>query len=182
VTEKQRAKEETTGMTRIKSIFTSIFALLGFGLSAETPFSIDYDTAIHLDAEALAETGIQTAYEEILQELRKYIDHPSKVVEVIDQINSKYSIIANGRTYVIYDEQLDPKMNSWGNATFAFFDIINSQLVNSPVRFYALNGGNDLFGIFLPPQDAESSKKGIKRKSDWPYLPKNETQWFGMFH
>jgi len=169
-------------MTKLKSVFSVLLGLFGIGISAETPFGIDYDAMIHLDAEALAETGVKAAYEEILPSLKVYIAQPVKVTEVIDQKNSKYSVIANGKTYLIYDELADPQMNSWGNATFALFDIINSQLVNSPVRFYALNGGNDLFGIFLTPQDAESSKKGLKKKSDWPYLPKSDKPWFGMFH
>jgi hypothetical protein len=43
-------------------------------------------------------------------------------------------------------------------------------------------GGNDLFGIFMTPEQAERARHALPRKSDWPYLPVPEPPWFGMFH
>jgi hypothetical protein len=64
----------------------------------------------------------------------------------------------------------------------AFFTIVNDQLARSHYRFYAINGGNDLFGVFLTPTLAEAAQKTLPNKSDWPYLPKDEPPWFGQYH
>jgi hypothetical protein len=38
---------------------------------------------------------------------------------------------------------------SWAIATFALFDIVNSQLAVPGTMFFDINGGNDLLGIFM---------------------------------
>jgi hypothetical protein len=64
------------------------------------------------------------------------------------------------------------------------FSIVNNQLAHagSEYRFFARYGGNDLHGVFLTPAQAESSKKTLTRKTDWPYLPKDERPWYGQYH
>jgi hypothetical protein len=64
----------------------------------------------------------------------------------------------------------------------ALFSIVNAQLKNSTHRFYAINGGNDLFGMFLTPAEATAAQKSLPNKSDWPYLPKDEDEWYGQYH
>jgi hypothetical protein len=71
---------------------------------------------------------------------------------------------------------------SWGVATATLFEIVNRQLVAAPVKFYALNSGNDLTGIFLTEQQAEAARKALKHRSDWPYLPTMHAPWFGQYH
>ena len=68
---------------------------------------------------------------------------------------------------------------SWPNATYALFSIVNAQLTGSPYRFYAINGGNDLGGMFLTSEQYEGAKRSLERKSDWPYLPSDQPPLYG---
>jgi hypothetical protein len=160
----------------------SIFAL--FGCSAgdrPVPFELDYSEVIHLDAEDLAETGIAEAYEALLPKLRMYVPEPAKIQEDIDNDAPRYSVRCGAMTYTIYEPKFD-EGDSWGRATYAFFAIVNAQLSNSPYRFYALYGGNDLGGMFLTPAQAEAARHALPNKSDWPYIPNDESPWFGEYH
>lgn len=139
-------------------------------------FDLDYDQWIHLDAENLAETGIAEAYESLIPELHKYVQEPAQIEELIDSDNSRYSVKCGDREFAIYGPELAEVSgdNSWGRATHAFFAIVNEQLASSACRFYAINGGNDLGGMFLTPEQARAAQKSLPRKLDWPYLPKDE--------
>jgi len=50
------------------------------------------------------------------------------------------------------------------------------------MRFFAINGGNDLGGMFLTTVEAEEARKSLPRKQDWPYLPTMERTWGGQYH
>ena len=65
-------------------------------------------------------------------------------------------------------------------ATYAFFKIINDQLGASEYKFFAINGGNDLCGVFLTPAQAQASRYGLPRSADWPYLPTLEPPNYGF--
>ena len=146
-------------------------------------FNLDYDQWIHLDSEALAETGIDEAYESLLPELLKYVQEPARIQELIDNDVPSYSVKCGDREFVIYEPGLDEENgNSWGRATFAFFTIVNDQLASSKYRFYAINGGNDLGGMFLTPAQARVAQKALPNKKDWPYLPEDEPPWYGQYH
>ncbi|WP_146770217.1 hypothetical protein [Mesorhizobium hawassense] len=154
-------------------------------LAVQSPaLALDYDKAHPLDAEDLAEQGIVKAYqEEVLPELRRYVKNPIAIEESVDADAPRYSVRAAGQDYVIYAPDVsDSEGRSWGTATYVFFKIINDQLAGSDVRFYALNGGNDLFGIFLTPQQAEDAKRSLPTRTDWPYLPDAEWPWYGQYH
>ena len=47
---------------------------------------------------------------------------------------------------------------------------------------YAINGGNDLGGMFLTQAQAAAAQKTLRNKSDWPYFPKDELDWYGQYH
>ena len=145
-------------------------------------FVLNYDDAIHLDAEALAEAGIAEVYQRLLPRFREFVTHPLEVVEKRDDDAPSYSVQCGGKSFAIYAPEIEETSNSWGNATVALFTIVNDQLENSTRRFYAINGGNDLFGIFLTPAQAEEAQKALPNKHDWPYLPKDEQGWYGQFH
>jgi hypothetical protein len=84
---------------------------------------------------------------------------------------------------VIYSPALpNEEGQSWGRATHAFFKIINDQLAKSEYRLYAINGGNDLGGIFLTQLESEAARKSLPRKEDWPYLPTPDHPWYGQYH
>lgn len=143
---------------------------------------LNYDDAIHLDAEELAEAGIGEAYARLLPRLREFMTHPWEIIEERDDDAPSYSVRCGGKSFAIYGPDIDDTSNSWGNATVAFFTIVNDQLAKSTHRFYAINGGNDLFGIFLTPAQAEEAREALPHKRDWPYLPKLEREWYGQFH
>jgi hypothetical protein len=147
------------------------------------PFTLDYDQLIHLDAEDLAETGIREAYERLLPELRKYVSRPAPVEEVIDDDTPRYLVRCESKEYAISVPELDEAgVNSWGRATFAFFQIVNDQLPGSEYRFYAINGGNDLGGMFLTSTEARDAQESLPDRTDWPYLPADEPPWYGQYH
>jgi hypothetical protein len=141
-------------------------------------FNLDYDQLIHLDAEDLAETGIGSAYERMLPELRKRLLEPAEVEELIDNDAPSYSIRFKSKEFVIYGP--DDGYESWGRATVAFFAVINDQLAATPYLFYAVNGGNDLGGMFLTPDQAEAAREKLPNESDWPYLPVDDPPRYGM--
>ena len=146
-------------------------------------FALNYDDAIHLDAEALAEGGIVEAYELLLPKLRQFVKNPATIEEDRDDDAPSYSVRCADSDFEIYAPDLDEgEGNSWGRATVALFSIVNAQLKNSSHRFYAINGGNDLFGMFLTPAEATAAQKSLPNKSDWPYVPKDEEPWYGQYH
>lgn len=146
-------------------------------------FTLDYDRWIHLDAEDLAETGIGDAYDRLLPEMRQYIQQPAPVEETIDSEAACYTVRCGSEPYVIYSRELDARHgNGWGRATFAFFRIVNEQLIGSEYRFYAINGGNDLGGMFLTPTDAKAAQQSLPNPTDWPYLPSDDPPWYGQYH
>jgi hypothetical protein len=148
------------------------------------PFSLDYDRCIHLDAEDLAEAGVRDAYERVLPELRKYLSNPAAVEEVIDDATGSYFVRCGKEEYAIGGPKLPDEAgeSSWGRATFAFFHIVNGQLVGSDNRFYAINGGNDLGGMFLTAIQARAAQDSLPDARDWPYIPTNEPPWYGQYH
>jgi hypothetical protein len=146
-------------------------------------FALDFDQWIHLDAEDLAETAIAEAYEGMLPELRKYVPHPARVEQVVDNDIPSYSIRCGGKEYAIYGPEMDEESGgSWGRATVALFALVNEQLAGTAYRFYAINGGNDLGGMFLTPDQAQESRAALPRPQDWPYLPTDEPPWYGQHH
>ena len=142
--------------------------------------ALDYDRLVNLDAEELAEGGIGKAYEALRSELRKHIAEPATVAESTDDNAPRYSVRCGAKEFVIYapgDED-----ESWGRATFAFFAIVNDQLADSEYRFYAINSGNDLGGMFLTPAQAQAARGTLPHKRYWPYLPNNQPPWYGQPH
>jgi hypothetical protein len=168
---------------QFRSILRSaLVAIFPFFANSEA-FALDYDKAIQLDAEELAETGIKAAYDVIIPSLTQYVKDPTTIEEIIDPEAPSYAIRVSGREYVIYSPGLPDEGHSWGTATYVLFKAINDQLQHADVRFYALNGGNDLFGIFLSHEEAEKAKRSPDlRPTDWPYLPTSEYPWYGQFH
>jgi hypothetical protein len=148
-----------------------------------TQGELDYDAMSFLDAEHLAEQGFKEAYEELSEKLRDYIDHPAALDEEFDSEDPSYSVICQGICYEIYSPELEnSEGRSWGRATVAFFDLVNRQLVDNDVKFYAINGGNDLGGLFLTQAQYDAAIDSLPEKTDWPYLPVLEHPWYGQPH
>jgi hypothetical protein len=81
-------------------------------------FNLNYDELVLLDAEDLAETGIAQAYESLLPELRKHVQQPENIEEVIDKDAPRYLVRCGAKDFIIYEPELDDENgNSWGRAT-----------------------------------------------------------------
>lgn len=120
---------------------------------------------IPLDAEDLAEGGMNLAYQKlIVPELKKYVANPAEVVEKINA--QRYTVSSQGTTYVIYTSPDDA--TSWDKATVAMFDIVNRQLEGTPVRFYMLN---EAACAFLTKEQYDAITRKNPRKEDWPTIP-----------
>lgn len=145
---------------------------------------LDYDKMVLLDAEDLGEGSIGSSYKaDVVPVLKQYVTSPAEVTEQLDPKGNSYKVICQGQAYVVYSPDMDLSQGqNWGNATFALFDIVNRQLQGSSVRFYAINGGNDLGGMFLDQQTYDRALKSLSRKQDRPYLPRPEPPWYGQEH
>jgi hypothetical protein len=163
------------------------------GIIASVALELDYDQLVFLDAEGLAEGGIKRAYDALRPKLEQYVSAPAEIEESLDdRVPShppydapRYAVTYRGREYVIYSPELDDDLSehneSWGRATYALFSIVNDQLTGEH-RFFAINGGNDLGGMFLTPAEAEAARTSLPRKMDWPYLPTPDGPWYGQHH
>jgi len=146
-------------------------------------FALDYDKLIFLDAEALAEGGIRKAYTSILPRLKQYVTEPAEVREVADPSAPRYLVNCQGVDYPIDSPELpNDQGQSWGRAAHALFKIINDQLTRSEYRLFAINGGNDLGGMFLTQSEFEDARRSLPRPEDWPYVPTPEHPWYGQPH
>lgn len=160
-----------------------LFALACRPSEVSVGFELDYDQMVHLDAENLAEGGIAEAYDALRPRLQKHVPQPVAIAEQMDSDGDRYAVRFRDREFVIYAPGIDISQGqSWGRAAHAFFTIVNEQLAGSEHRFYAINGGNDLAGIFLTPAQAKAAKNALPRKDDWPYLPTDEHPWYGQYH
>lgn len=71
---------------------------------------------------------------------------------------------------------------SWSNATYALFDIVNRQLTHTRYKFYAVNGGNELGGMFLTLDQYKAAVAALRKKTYWPYIPDRTAPWYGQSH
>lgn len=166
----------------MKRFLSFICALVGLGGAPVVQAQpLDYEQLILLDAESLAETGIKEAYERVLPSLRKYVLQPAPIEELIDGDAPTYAVRSLGISYDIYSSKTSQEQ-SWANATFALFYFVNRQLANQSHKFYAINGGNDLGGMFLTEVQYRAAMASLKKKSDWPYIPNQDAPWYGQPH
>jgi hypothetical protein len=151
--------------------------------NTDEPNALNYDELIIPDAEDLAEQGIGRAYEKLGKDLRAHGVEPAPIEELIDTSTPDYRLRFRGVEFVIHSPRVaGSEENSWGLATYAFFSIVNQQLPENGPRFYAINGGNDLSGMFLSPDVVARARAALKERKDWPYLPTKEAPWFGQEH
>ena len=166
----------------MRKFLTLLSALIGLSASPATSLAaFNYDEMILLDAENLAETGIKEGFQQVLVSLKKHVSEPVGVKELINNKLPSYSVKSMGVVYEIYSPKT-PENESWGNATFALFSIVNQQLKNSNYRFYAFYSGNDLGGMFLTEKQYKQAISSIKNKIHWPYIPTQSKPWYGQPH
>jgi hypothetical protein len=81
--------------------------------------------------------------------------------------------------YLIYSPEVpNDEGQSFGRAAYAFFKIVNDQLTKSEYRLYAINGGNELGGMFLTQSECETARRSLPGKGNWPYLPTLDHPWY----
>ncbi|WP_047248292.1 hypothetical protein [Chromobacterium subtsugae] len=164
----------------MKQLIAAVAARLG-RCAGRLP--LDYEQMVILDAESLTEAGIKEAYGMLMPILKKYLANPEALVEEIDCDLPSYSVVSAGVVYEIYSPALQmSEGDAWGRATYAFFAIINRQLKASAVKFYAIDNGNGLGGMFLSERQAAAACRNLKAKADWPYLPTLASPWYGQHH
>jgi hypothetical protein len=164
-------------MLRVKTLLKHIFGRHVVTDSSENP--IDYEQVVLLDGEELAEQGIRAAYIELRPTLLRYAETPIEISEELDANTGSYAVVANGVRHEIWGPTLNPE-EGWPRAEVTFFSIVNANLEQSAFKFYALNGGNDLCGVFLTREQYALARKGIKKPSDWPYMPTMEPPHYGF--
>jgi hypothetical protein len=144
----------------------------------------------HADAEDLAEGGVG----EFIRKLESFLTRQGvTALEIEDEVNDKnYSVHVNGVSHLIYDEaEYDRDSNGeqpgliWGLAMARGFRIVDGLLERSgsSERLYAVNGGNDLVGMFLTPEMHRIilAQPGVELPQA-PYAPTEEYEWFGAPH
>ena len=137
------------------------------------------------DAEDLAEGGVAGFLETISGFLAAEGVRVPRIEE--EHSESGYALRWDGERDVIWDatdlarEESEPG-RLWGIAPVRAFALVNRWLgsAGSPERLYAVNGGNDLFGLFLTPDQfaAIASYAGQDRRGA-PYEAKDEPPWYG---
>jgi hypothetical protein len=168
----RRARSDSASKP-MPSFFSKLFGGQKKADDVESP--LDYDKLVILDAEDLAEQGMGSAYKDLLPELSEHVEHPARLEEFIDEKLGSYAIRCNGVEHIVYSPSLPGSdEQSWGRATHLFFKLVNDQLADAEVRFYAINGGNDLGGMFLTPAEVKAAQAALPKKSDWPYLPNSK--------
>ncbi|MBA7855025.1 hypothetical protein HV318_08305 [Enterobacter sp. RHBSTW-00901] len=149
----------------------------------DTESPLNYDDLISLDAETLAEEGIAGAYQRLLPELKKHIRNPAQIYEYIDSEIPEYKVSCNGEEFTIYSAEVPgSEEESWARATYSLFVIVNAQLCDSEITFFAIDADNNLSGMFLTEQEAMAARNIIKSEADWPYIPTLDAPFYGQYH
>jgi hypothetical protein len=140
------------------------------------------------DAEDLAEGGVG----QFLREVSPFLSAQKVTLPVIEDVSSQdgYTVRVGGATYRIYDaEELGRDSSGeeggliWGLSSVRGFRIVDELLtaVGSVERAYAVNGGNDLFVMFLTPElHHVIMDHPDASRHDGPYVLKEEYPSFGQ--
>src|SRR5258708_1741496 len=130
-------------------------------------FTLNYDNMLFLDAEDLAEAGIKKAYDSLAPDLGQYISAPAEVQEVVENDTPSYVVRCCDQEYLSYSPDVpNDEGQGWGRAAYAFLKIANDKLRKWENRLYAINGGNDLGGMFLSQSECEAARRSLPGKGD----------------
>jgi len=134
------------------------------------------------DGEDLAKSGICA----FIREIQPFLSAQGvKLPDLQDEASaSGYVVRVGGVPHTIYDAK-EMKGDIWGLASARGFALVDKMLesAGSPERIYAINGGNDLFAIFLTPElyQTISTQPDFDAKGG-PYKLTEEAPWFGQPH
>ncbi len=145
---------------------------------------INYELAIHLDAESLAEMGMKEAYVELQRQSVDIEVQWAPMREMFDGKNegfdggANYRVEVNRKVYPVFGST--PANDPWAVATATFFDVVNSQLSDFPFKFYAINAGNDLYAIRLTAEEFKRAQLYHMGSPYGPYLPNYTPPNYGL--
>lgn len=139
------------------------------------------------DAEDLAEGGVG----HFLQAVSPFLALQGITLPEIEEISEEgYVVRVGGADYQIYDaEDLERDASGeesgliWGLSMVHGFRIVDDLLAaaGSAERAYAVNGGNDLFVLFLTPElHRVIMEHPDASRGDGPYVPQEEYPSFGQ--
>jgi hypothetical protein len=134
------------------------------------------------DGEDLAKGGICA----FIREIQPFLSAQGvKLPDLQDEVSATgYVVRVGGVPHTIYDAK-EMKGDIWGLASARGFTLVDKMLesAGSPERIYAINGGNDLFAIFLTPElyHTISTQPDFDAKGG-PYKLTEEAPWFGQPH
>jgi hypothetical protein len=142
----------------------------------------------HADAEDLAEGGILG----FLETIASFLATEGVTVPEIEEdlAEDHYRLNLAGSDFGIYEpedvarEETEPG-RVWAIATVRTFELVNRLLATaaSQERLYAVNGGNDLFGMFLTPaQFSEITAYAGSAAHGAPYEVRDDPPWYGDRH
>jgi hypothetical protein len=133
------------------------------------------------DAEDLAEGEVGR----LLREVSPFLAAQGVTLPAIedDVSDNCYTVKVGGVDYLMYDADELQQDSIWALASARGFGIINELLVaaDSREKAYGINGGNDLFLIFLTPglYQAIMDHPDASRRYG-PYVLTEESPWFGQ--
>ena len=141
----------------------------------------DWGRKFYADAEDLAEGGIA----QFLRSIEPFLKRQGvDGLEIEEQLSETgYTVIIGSTPYPIYTQEEMETEDGWWLATVRTFELVNELLVlaGSEERFYAVGGGNDMFGLFLTPALHEvicNHKDASPREC--PYVPLIDPPWYGQ--
>ena len=135
----------------------------------KTPRDV-FRVATRIDAEELIEGSFSSLYDDVREKLIKHgIELEEDCIEEgVDTSEGVTTISYNDQEYILCNNDIE---DSWERGAYVFFMIINSQIYDKNLKFYAVNGGNDLSGILLKISEVARLMKSFPGDEDLPYIP-----------
>ena len=135
----------------------------------KTPRDV-FRVATRIDAEELIEGSFSSMYDEVRKKLIKHgIELEEDCIEEdVDTSEGVTTVSYNDQEYILCNNDIE---DSWERGAYVFFMIINSQIYDKNLKFYAVNGGNDLSGILLKKSEGARLMKLFANDEDLPYIP-----------
>ena len=129
-----------------------------------------FRVATRIDAEELIEGSFSSLYDDVREKLIKHgIELEEDCIEEdVDTSEGVTTINYNDQEYILCNNDIE---DSWERGAYVFFMIINSQIYDKNLKFYAVNGGNDLSGILLKKSEVARLMKSFPDDEDLPYIP-----------
>ena len=129
-----------------------------------------FRVATRIDAEELIEGSFSSLYDDVREKLIKHgIELEEDCIEEdVDTSEGVTTVSYNDQEYILCNNDIE---DSWERGAYVFFMIINSQIYDKNLKFYAVNGGNDLSGILLKKSEVARLMKSFPGDEDLPYIP-----------